>query len=89
MDDIDKARIDLAWKYFELHAKQRTTMFQFFSAMVPLVLGGYFYLFKDRPTFFAPWMLLAVALVGLILSVGFWLIDKRNEQPIRVLPCKR
>jgi hypothetical protein len=53
----------LAWKYFELHAKQRT-MFQFFSAMVPLVIAGYFYLIKDPRASVHPWTLSLVAFLG-------------------------
>jgi hypothetical protein len=59
-------------------------MFQFFSAMVPLVVGGYFYLSKDQPSFMFPYMLVSVALIGLVLSVGFWLIDIRNEQLVNL-----
>jgi hypothetical protein len=81
MTDEEKARLDIAWKYFDLHAKQRTTMFQFFTAMVPVVVGGYFYLAKDHAYFGT---LMVVACIGLALSLGFWLIDKRNEQLVNI-----
>jgi hypothetical protein len=81
MTDEEMARIEIAWKYFDLHAKQRTTMFQFFTAMVPAVVGGYFYLAKDHAYFGT---LMVVACIGLALSLGFWLIDQRNEQLVNI-----
>jgi hypothetical protein len=84
MDDTDKARIDLAWKFFELHANQRTTMFRFFSAMVPLVIAGYFYLANFQPGFSFPYTLAALAVIGFVLSIGFLMIDQRNVQLVNL-----
>ncbi|EKB9382313.1 TPA: hypothetical protein ACID37_006234 [Pseudomonas aeruginosa] len=38
-DRIDRS-IEHAWKYFELHAQQRMTVFNFFLAIAGLVAAG-------------------------------------------------
>jgi hypothetical protein len=40
-------RFNFAWQQFDFHAKQRTTMFQFFVTLTPLIVAAYFYFLKD------------------------------------------
>lgn len=80
MTDEEKVKIDLAWKYFDLHAKQRVNMFQYFSAIVPVVAGAYFYFFKDHALSLMPGVMPSIAILGLVISIAFLLLDYRNEQ---------
>jgi len=70
----EKNLLDYAWKWFEYHAKQRVSMFNFFliasgvlaHASVNLICGEYF----------VPAM--GLAIIGIIISVSFLLLDCRN-----------
>ena len=81
--EFEKIRFELAWRHFDFHARQRTTMFHFFILLVPFLFGGCFILFKDRevmggfPAIFA-------ALAGAMLGLVFFLLDQRNKQLYRV-----
>ena len=46
--EFEKMRFELAWRHFDLHAKQRTQMFHFFIILTPFLFGGCFILFKER-----------------------------------------
>jgi hypothetical protein len=46
--EFEKMRFELSWRYFDFHAKQRTQLFHFFIILMPFILGGCFYLFKER-----------------------------------------
>jgi hypothetical protein len=77
--DFEKLRFELAWRHFEFHARQRTTMFHFFIILAPFLFGGCFILFKEREIVGAvPAMVAAV--VGAFLAVIFYLLDQRNQQ---------
>ncbi len=81
--EFEKIRFELAWRHFDLHARQRTTMFHFFILLTPFLFGGCFILFKDRevvgsfPAIFA-------AGAGALLVFIFFLLDQRNKQLYRV-----
>jgi hypothetical protein len=81
--EFEKMRFDLAWRHYDLHARQRTTMFHFFILLTPFLFGGCFYLFKERegvgslPAIFA-------AGAGALLAFIFFLLDQRNKQLYRV-----
>jgi hypothetical protein len=77
--EFEKMRLELAWRHFDLHAKQRTQMFHFFIILVPFLFGGCFILFKERE--------IVGSLPPIIASVGggflallFLLLDQRNKQ---------
>ncbi len=75
-----KARFDYAWRYFEFHAKQRTTMFNFFilfsgvlmNACFRLLVGGY------------------ILFLGLTCAIGggitifFVFLERRNEELVHI-----
>ncbi|MDF0497224.1 hypothetical protein [Bradyrhizobium yuanmingense] len=46
--EFEKMRFELSWRYFDFHARQRTQLFHFFIILAPFMLGGCFYLFKER-----------------------------------------
>ena len=44
---IDHERLDLAWKWFDFHAKQRTTIFNFFLIITGIILNAYVLAIKE------------------------------------------
>jgi len=81
--EFEKMRFELAWRQFDFHARQRTTMFHFFVLLAPFLFGGCFFLFKDRQAFgVSP--AIAAALAGAVLCIVFYLLDVRNKQLYRI-----
>lgn len=70
-----KSAFDHAWRYFELHAAQRLSLFNFFTALASVNLAGL------GATFLANRALSPLgALLGLVLallSFVFWKLDQR------------
>lgn len=77
--ELLKLRYDFAWKHFDFHAKQRTTMFQYFVTIMPLIVGAYFYFFKDKPITLVAYALFGIGVLGFLLSLAFWMFDVRNR----------
>ncbi len=81
--ELEKMRFELSWRYFDFHARQRTQLFHFFIILTPFMLGGCFYLFKERTTLgHLPSVVAPV--VGAILALVFFGLDRRNKQLINV-----
>lgn len=77
MDDVVKFErsMEHAWKYFELHAQQRMTVFNFFLAISGLVAAGIGVGLQQGGKFSA-----LVSLLGCFLSLVafiFWKLDQR------------
>ena len=73
-DHLDRA-IGHAWKYFELHASQRMTLFNYFSALSGLIVAGIGAAFQAPPKY-----AFVAAALGLVLSTVsfiFWKLDQR------------
>ncbi|THD68337.1 MAG: hypothetical protein E7813_11090 [Bradyrhizobium sp.] len=81
--DFEKMRFELAWRHFDLHARQRTTMFHFFILLVPFLFGGCFILFREREVV-GSFPAIVAAGAGALLAVIFSLLDLRNKQLYRV-----
>jgi hypothetical protein len=81
--EFEKMRLELAWRHFDLHAKQRTQMFHFFIILVPFLFGGCFILFKDREIIGSLPPIIA-SIGGGFLALLFLLLDQRNKQLYRV-----
>ena len=81
--EFEKMRLELAWRHFDLHAKQRTQMFHFFIILVPFLFGGCFILFKEREIVGSLPPIIA-SLGGGFLALLFLLLDQRNKQLYRV-----
>lgn len=79
-DPLDKIRFEYAWKYFEFHAKQRTTMFNFFIALSGVILGACAKLYIDNNYD----ILFLISLVGAGVTYCFMRIDWRNEELIHI-----
>jgi hypothetical protein len=72
-------RLKYAWDYFDFHARQRTTMFNFFVLFVGFVLNAYATLLKDHS-----YIAMIVAFVGAILVIFFLMFDRRNEELVHI-----
>jgi hypothetical protein len=73
-------RLKYAWDYFDFHARQRTTMFNFFLIFVGFVLNAYATVLKDGHFDIAVF----VAIAGAILIPFFLMFDRRNEELVHV-----
>lgn len=75
-DDVRLERsMEHAWRYFELHAQQRMTVFNFFLAITGLVAAGIGVGLQAGTKFSA-----LVSLLGMFLSLVsflFWKLDQR------------
>ena len=65
-----------AWDWFEYHARQRVTMFNYFLLAMGILATAYVQSLRQGPRAVA----LAVALMGVVVSAIFWLLDWRNKQ---------
>jgi hypothetical protein len=81
--EFEKLRFELAWRHFDLHARQRTTMFHFFVLLMSFLFGGCFYLFKERAGV-GPFPAMGAAGAGALLGAIFSLLDLRNIQLYKV-----
>ncbi|HCF1770727.1 RipA family octameric membrane protein [Pseudomonas aeruginosa] len=80
-DRIDRS-IEHAWKYFELHAQQRMTVFNFFLAIAGLVAAGIGVGLQQGSQFS-----ILVSLLGFFLvfvSFIFWKLDQRVSSMIKL-----
>lgn len=65
------------WDYFELHAKQRLTTFNYYIVISTLIATGYLIVIKDIPI-----LSLILSIILILLSLIFWKLDIRNKQLI-------
>ncbi len=78
MSGSDDLALEHAWRYFELHAAQRTTVFNFFAASASLTLSALAYVLTNSS---APGEFGVAAGVGaVLLAVVFWKLDQRVAQ---------
>ncbi len=73
-------RFDYAWKYFDFHAKQRTTMFNFFILFSGVLANAYVLLFNNNYYFLS----IFVAFLGVSIAIIFIFIDRRNEELVHI-----
>ncbi|MBI4965463.1 MAG: ABC transporter ATP-binding protein [Desulfomonile tiedjei] len=70
-----------AWNYFQVHAAQRLTTFNFYiviSALLSTALVTTFH--KDYQS---PWLGFLVGIFLPLISFVFWKLDKRNKELVR------
>lgn len=82
MNEDDERLLEHAWRHFALHAQQRTTVFNFYTASAGLALTGMFYVLATAaaPKVFG----VAAGLGAALLSFVFWKLDERVTQMIKV-----
>ncbi len=66
------------WNYFQYHAGQRLTTFNFYIVISSLITSGYIIAFKD-----IPFLSLLLGFIIITLSFIFWKLDSRNKQLIK------
>jgi hypothetical protein len=81
--EFEKMRFELCWRHFDFHAKQRTQLFHFFVILAPFLFGGCFIVFRDRAVV-GEWPSIVAAGSGLLISLIFLFLDRRNRQLYRV-----
>lgn len=82
-DDINNQRaFDHAWRYFELHAQQRITVFNFFLAISGLVSAGVGVCLQQGTKFSILASLLGIFLA--LISFIFWKLDQRVSEMIKL-----
>lgn len=78
--DLYQARFEYAWRYFAFHARQRTTMFNFFTVFSGFVIAACVSLFTANEI----GMLLAVSLLGSFITTIFIYLERRNEELVNL-----
>lgn len=73
-------RLTYAWNFFDFHAKQRMTMFNYFLILVGFVISAYATLLKDGYCLASTFL----AGVGAALALMFQFLDRRNEELVHV-----
>jgi amino acid permease len=69
--------LDLAWKYFQLHAQQRLLCFNFFVVFSSLMTTGLVATFKEK--YEAHFIGFVIGLILSLISFIFYKIDQRNK----------
>lgn len=70
---------DFAWGWFQYHASQRLTSFNFFLIIVGLLLVGYAQAVDHSWNGFG----VALGLLGALVSAGFLALDVRNDELVQ------
>lgn len=82
MDEDDKLALEYAWRYFQMHAQQRISVFNYFIATSTLLVTGIGFVLHAPPD---TWFLgLAAGILLMLLSLIFWKLDARVSSFIKV-----
>lgn len=73
--------MDHAWRYFELHAQQRMTVFNFFLAIAGLLAAGIGACLQEGKSFF--FLATALGIFLTLVSFIFWKLDQRVSMLIK------
>lgn len=76
MDDVTKAQLDYAWKWFDLHAKQRTALFNYFMIIIGILANASVVSYKEGYAIVAA----TIAVLGALTSLAFIMFDVRNRE---------
>jgi hypothetical protein len=80
--DLTKTQFDYAWKWFDHHAKQRISMFNYFIVIVGIIASAIGVLYKDAkscPECFENGSFM-LSIAGMAMAVIFIFLDLRNRQ---------
>jgi hypothetical protein len=81
-DKLLSLRFEYAWRYFNFHASQRTTMFNFFLVFSAFFIGVYV---NSGLTHGEPGILtLMMPIVGILITIMFLFLDRRNEELVHI-----
>jgi len=74
------ARFEYAWRYFNFHATQRTTMFNFFIVFSGFLINACFSLLQNNHHI----LLLLASTLGTAITLFFVFLERRNEELVHV-----
>ena len=74
--ELTRLQHDHAWKWFELHAKQRMQMFNYFLIITGILANALVAAHKEGFRY----VTIAIGVLGLFACAGFAVFDKRNRQ---------
>jgi hypothetical protein len=77
-DDSHELLRQYIWNYFQVHASQRLTTFNFYILISTVISTGFLIVIANMPIFA---LVLSIMLIS--LSFVFWKLDIRNKQLIR------
>ncbi len=66
------------WNYFQVHASQRLTTFNFYILISTVIATGYLIVIRDMSL-----LAMILGIILILLSFIFWKLDTRNKQLIR------
>lgn len=75
-DGTERIEFDYAWGWFQYHASQRLTAFNFFLIIIGLLLVGYAQAIGHDWSGFG----FGLGLLGALVAAGFLALDVRNEE---------
>ena len=73
---LHQMRFEYAWRWFDMHARQRVTMFNFFLLSTGVLANAYGILLREG--FY--WQSAAVAVIGAFAGLVSCFLDVRNSQ---------
>ncbi len=76
VNDLVKIQFDYAWKWFDFHARQRTSMFNFYVIVVAAVFGAIGALLREDQA--NATIIVIFCIFGIATSLIFFGFDRRN-----------
>jgi hypothetical protein len=75
----DAAR-ELAWRHFDLHAKQRIEVFKSYLTLLAVIFAGYGVSAQAKLNLVGE----AIAVFSVLISLFFWFLDRRTRDLIKL-----
>ena len=75
----DTAR-ELAWRHFDLHAKQRIEVFKSYLTLLAVIFAGYGVAAQTKLNRVG----FAIAIFSILISVFFWFLDRRTRDLVKL-----
>ena len=75
VDDLVKLQFDYAWKWFDFHAKQRTTLFNYYLIIAGILANALVTSYKEHYDA----IIQALGALGAVTSLAFMIFDVRNR----------
>jgi|GEM_PF-607843 len=80
LSEQNKLQYNYAWNWFDFHAKQRVSMFNFFLIITGILANGFISVIRTDCRFLGA----GIAILGIITSIGFIFLDVRNKQLVEM-----
>ncbi len=79
-EEVNNALRQYIWNYFQVHASQRLTTFNFYILISTVIATGYVVAVKDGGITI---LAMVFGIILFVLSFIFWKLDLRNRQLIK------